>query len=32
MDSVGVKSKGSLSLSILRTRIKRIGSSNSRGL
>ena len=32
MDSIGVRSKGSLSLLILRTRIKWIGSSNLGGL
>ena len=32
MDSIGVRSKGSLFLLILRTHIKRIGSSNSGGL
>ena len=32
MDSIKVKSKGSLFLLILRTRIKRIGSNNLGGL
>ena len=32
MDNIKIKSKGSLSLLILKTHIKRIGSSNSRGL